>query len=297
MDPGLARHHRCYRFRLHRRRDDPLLLRPRPPSAPLNRCDHLDLRLRHRTIPRISPITPQGSLAPAQGGGHRRDTVVRLNTRCFGPHRDGVKPLLLTPTRPAAERYNRDGLMALGTERVGFRARVDGKFPITGNNLPAPEYLELAIGARVMTVKNDAQGRWVNGSVGTVTRIIEDGAFVVFDRSRQEHLVSRVSWENISQRWNNTQRRIENKSEGAYRQIPLVHAWAVTIHKAQGLTLDDVRVDLGPGAFAPGQVYVALSRVRTMSGLSFARPLRPADVQAEPMLLEFMKWVQSEHLH
>jgi hypothetical protein len=80
---------------------------------------------------------------------------------------------------------------------------------------------------------------------------------------------------------------------GAYRQIPLIHAWAVTIHKAQGLTLDDVRVDLGAGAFAPGQVYVALSRVRTLAGLSFARPLRPADVRAEPVLLAFMKWTQA----
>ena len=80
---------------------------------------------------------------------------------------------------------------------------------------------------------------------------------------------------------------------GAYRQIPLIHAWAVTIHKAQGLTLDDVRVDLGAGAFAHGQVYVALSRVRTLAGLSFARPLRPADVRADPVLLAFTKWSQA----
>jgi ATP-dependent exoDNAse (exonuclease V) alpha subunit len=186
--------------------------------------------------------------------------------------------------------------MALGTERVTFEARVDGNFPISRNNLPVPEKIQLAVGARVMAVKNDTQGRWVNGSLGTITRVIQDGAFVIFDNSRQEHLVSRVSWEKIRQKWNNTQRRIENEVVGAYRQIPLIHAWAVTIHKAQGLTLDDVCVDLGAGAFTPGQVYVALSRVRTMSGLSFAQSLRPADVQADPMLLAFMKWVQSEHL-
>ncbi len=68
----------------------------------------------------------------------------------------------------------------------------------------------------------------------------------------------------------------------------------MTIHKAQGLTLDDVRIDLGSGAFAPGQVYVAISRVRSMSGLSFARPLRTADIRVDPMLVEFMRWVQLE---
>jgi ATP-dependent exoDNAse (exonuclease V) alpha subunit len=101
-----------------------------------------------------------------------------------------------------------------------------------------------------------------------------------------------VTWEKVRQRWNEAAQRIENEVVGAYRQIPLIHAWAVTIHKAQGLTLDDVRVDLGAGAFAPGQVYVALSRVRTLGGLSFARPLRPADVHAEPVLIAFMKWAQ-----
>ena len=77
--------------------------------------------------------------------------------------------------------------------------------------------------------------------------------------------------------------------------MPLIPAWAITIHKAQGLTLDDVRLDLGSGAFAPGQVYVALSRVRTLAGLSLARPLRPTEVQADPMLLGFMEWAQSRN--
>jgi hypothetical protein len=115
---------------------------------------------------------------------------------------------------------------------------------------------------------------------------------VQFDRRPHEHLVAPVTWEKVRQRWNEAEQRIENEVVGAYRQIPLIHAWAVTIHKAQGLTLDDVRVDLGAGAFAPGQVYVALSRVRTLGGLSFARPLRPADVRAEPVLVAFMKWAQ-----
>src|SRR3954469_18147372 len=90
-----------------------------------------------------------------------------------------------------------------------------------------------------------------------------------------------------------TRATIENRPIGAYRQIPLIPAWAITIHKAQGLTLADVRLALGFGAFAPGQVYVALSRVRTLAGLSLARPLRSTDVQADPMLRGLMAWAQS----
>src|SRR4051812_40641349 len=110
-----------------------------------------------------------------------------------------------------------------------------------------------------MAVKNDPEGRWYNGSLGTVKRIDEGGGFVRFDRRGDEHLVSGAEWTKVRQEWNEESQTIENQQIGAYRQIPLIPAWAITIHKAQGLTLDDVRLDLGSGAFAPGQVYVALS--------------------------------------
>jgi len=174
-------------------------------------------------------------------------------------------------------------LTALGGAPVGFRAVIERDFALGAANLPVPEYLELAAGTRVMAVRNDPQGRFVNGSLGTVTRVAPEGAFVLFDRRPNELLVPAATWEKVRQQWNEATQRIENEVVGTYRQLPLIHAWAVTIHKAQGLTLDDVRVDLGAGAFAPGQVYVALSRVRTMAGLSFARPLRPGDVKAGPI--------------
>jgi ATP-dependent exoDNAse (exonuclease V) alpha subunit len=220
------------------------------------------------------------------------DALERLNARCVGAHRDGVQPLQLTPTRAAAERHNNQGLAALGKARTGFRATFERDFAMGAVNLPVPEFIELAPGARVMAVRNDPGGRFVNGSLGTVTRCENEGVFVQFDRRRDEDLVGPVTWEKIRQQWNEGEQRIENEVVGAYKQIPLIHAWAVTIHKAQGLTLDDVRVDLGAGAFAPGQVYVALSRVRTIAGLSFARPLRPSDVRADPVLVAFMKWAR-----
>jgi ATP-dependent exoDNAse (exonuclease V) alpha subunit len=217
----------------------------------------------------------------------------RLNACCVGPHRDGVQPLMLTPTRAAAERYNNQGLAALGKARTGFRGTFERDFAMGAVNLPVPEFIELTPGARVMAVRNDPGGRFVNGSLGTVMRFDEEGGvFVKFDRRRDEDLVGPMTWEKIRQQWNEAESRIENEVVGTYKQIPLMHAWAVTIHKAQGLTLDDVRVDLGAGAFAPGQVYVALSRVRTIAGLSFARPLRASDVRADPVLVAFTKWAR-----
>jgi len=222
------------------------------------------------------------------------EAVTLLNERCVGPHRATAQPLLLTPTKAAAERYNQRGLNALPSDPVIFRAEITGRLEIDRDRLPVPEHLELKVGARVMAVKNDLEGRWFNGSLGTIRDIGESGVLVRFDRTGDEHLVAGAEWTKVRQEWNEESQSIENRQVGAYWQIPLVPAWAITIHKAQGLTLDDVRLDLGSGAFAPGQVYVALSRVKTLAGLSLARPLRPMEVQADPMLLGFMEWAQRE---
>jgi ATP-dependent DNA helicase PIF1 len=254
-----------------------------------------DLPVRTVTLDRVWRQEEQDFvevLGAIRGGDEIEVALETLNRRCVGPHREGVAPLLLTATRAAAEGYNKRGLAALGGARTGFRAKIESAFTLAPASLPVPEHIELAVGARVMAVKNDAGGRFVNGSLGTVTALSEDGATVAFDRGRGEHLVSPVAWEKVRQQWNEKTRRIETEVVGAYRQIPLIPAWAVTIHKAQGLTLDDVRIDLGSGAFAPGQVYVALSRVRSMAGLSFARPLRPGDIRVDPMLVDFMRWAQ-----
>ncbi len=157
--------------------------------------------------------------------GHIRSGIAieaaleQLNRRCAGPHRDGVAPLLLTATRAAADGYNKRGLKALGGARPASKRKIDREFTLAPASLPVPEYIELAVGARVMAVKNDAGGRWVNGSLGTVTGVSEEGATVAFDRGRGEHLVSPVAWEKVRQQWNETAKRIETEVVGAYRQF------------------------------------------------------------------------------
>jgi ATP-dependent DNA helicase PIF1 len=123
--------------------------------------------------------------------------------------------------------------------------------------------------------------------MGSVTRIVGRDVFVGFDGADHQHHVEPVRWEKIKHVWNAGRGQIEKQVIGAIEQLPLALAWAITIHKAQGMTLDDIRIDFGGGAFASGQAYVALSRVRTVEGLSLTRPLRLADISVDPQLRQF----------
>ena len=139
--------------------------------------------------------------------------------------------------------------------------------------------ITLKKGARVMAVKNDPLKRWVNGSLGTIVDLGPKEVYVRFDGDTSSRKIEAATWESITYKWNEIEQKMEEDTTATFEQMPLILAWAVTIHKAQGLTLDDVRIDLGRGAFAPGQAYVALSRARTLEGLSLTAPLRAADIQ------------------
>jgi ATP-dependent exoDNAse (exonuclease V) alpha subunit len=112
---------------------------------------------------------------------------------------------------------------------------------------------------------------------------------VYLDGRDEEFEIKREKWERVEYRWNQTENRIVPEVVGSYSQIPLKTAWAMTIHKAQGLTLENVRIDLGNGAFASGQAFVALSRVRSLKGLSLASRLTVADVRVDPTLLDVVE--------
>jgi hypothetical protein len=217
--------------------------------------------------------------------GQNLERVVRiLNDCCHREHRALAQPILLTATNYAADGYNRAGLRALPGRSTVYQGWVEGKFK--RDRFPAPEHLELKLRSRVMMVKNDPEGRWVNGSLGTCTRVSEEGVWVQLDGTSHEHSVDRVTWDSIEYRFDPMNQTVRSGTVGSYSQLPIQPAWAITVHKSQGLTLEDVRLDLGAGAFSTGQTYVALSRARSLEGLSFSRLLRVSDVLVDQGLVE-----------
>jgi ATP-dependent DNA helicase PIF1 len=196
------------------------------------------------------------------------------------------RPVLLCATNAVADNYNMRGLAALAGEPATYQGQFEGEAPRgSADRYPAPLQLALKRGARVIFTQNDPEGRWVNGSLGTVKALDEDLISVVLDNG-EEVEVEKAVWPQARWIWNAKENRMEVKEEFKYVQFPLAPAWALTIHKAQGMTLDAVEIDLGRGAFAPGQTYVALSRARSMECVRLARPLTPRDVQVDPAIAE-----------
>lgn len=199
-----------------------------------------------------------------------------------GAHPDGA--VVLTSTRAAAEQINLRYLANLpGPEKV-YEGFIQGRFE--PRDLPADLRLVLRVGAQVMFTKNGEQ--WVNGTVGRVVGLHAD-QIIVEVPDRGNLVVAPEVWERMEYHWDPRERKIAANVIGTYTQFPLRHAWALTIHKAQGLTFDRVVVDLGRGAFAHGQAYVALSRCRTLAGLHLVRPLRAQDSLIHDAVLQFQR--------
>lgn len=187
---------------------------------------------------------------------------------------EGDPYVILTPTNAAAHRINSAFLAALPGAAKTYAAAVTGEFGQGAQ--PTDMSLVLKPGAKVILLRNDSGGRWVNGTVARVARLEDTGVFVTVDS--KEYEIEPVSWETRRYAYDQGAQKIVETVAGTFKQLPLRLAWALTIHKSQGLTLDKVYIDLGRGTFAHGQAYVALSRCRTMEGLSLARPLKPTDV-------------------
>ncbi len=214
--------------------------------------------------------------------------VAKINDICVRPHRAEHTPVLLTATNAVADKYNRQGLADLANQQIEYDCVTKGKF--NEKRAPAPPHLKLKKGARVMAVKNDPQKRWVNGSLGTITDLTQEEVYVKFDSGGGVRKIERQKWDAITYKWSEADQKMIEATTASFEQIPLILAWAVTIHKAQGLTLDDVRIDLGRGAFASGQTYVALSRARTLSGLSLTAPLRVGDIPPSQHSATMSRW-------
>ncbi len=192
--------------------------------------------------------------------------------------------ITLATRRDQVDYINDKRLSELDEDKYFFEGEIKGDFP--EGSLPTPLELELKKGAQVIFIKNDTERRWVNGTVGLISDIADDRIFVVLETG-EEYEVERDVWENIRYTYNEKEKRIEEKVLGTFIQFPLRLAWAITVHKSQGLTFNRVIVDFTGGAFAGGQTYVALSRCVSLEGIVLKKEITPRDIFINPEIVKF----------
>jgi ATP-dependent exoDNAse (exonuclease V) alpha subunit len=209
--------------------------------------------------------------------------IARLNQ--IG-HRDpdpDDQVITLATTNRIVDERNRRALTDLpGTART-LHAEVEGEF---GSAFPAEAELQLKRDAQVMLLRNDADGRWVNGTLGRVSGFGDKTVKVEIDGTVED--IEPITWERYRYTFDPAQHTIDQEEVGEFIQYPLRLAWAATIHKSQGQTFDQAVIDLGPRAFSPGQTYVALSRLTSLAGLYLTRPVRAGDILVDRRVQEFL---------
>ncbi len=218
------------------------------------------------------------------------DGLQILNERVM-PSKNTELRIHLCATNRSAQLINQKNLDALQGKPIAFKAKIDGA--VHPSQFPNDGLLVLKPGAQVMFLRNDSEKRWYNGSLGRVHRLSEDTIEVLLDETKQLVHVERSLWEIIkySMDYNshNGVPSLKAETVGSFCQFPIKPAWAITIHKSQGKTFDKIHIDLGHGAFEYGQLYVALSRCKTLSGITLEKPLRWHDLYCDERVMDFMR--------
>lgn len=197
----------------------------------------------------------------------------------------------LTTHNNRADAYNRRQLAALNSRPFAFDAKVEGNFP--DSSYPTQESLELKKGSQVMFLKNDPEGRFYNGLVGTVTEIGDDTVTVTPVDGSVDVDVEPMEWENVRYTVNEATGEINTDVQGTFTQLPLRLAWAITIHKSQGLTFDHIVIDAG-ASFSPGQAYVALSRCRTLDGVVLVTPFTQSILYTDNTVQDYLSHIAQD---
>lgn len=222
--------------------------------------------------------------------GHpTRADLEAVNARVGLPTADGDgddngMAMTIATRRDIVDHINEARLDDLDTPSFAFEADVTGDFP--ESSFPTDRLLTLKEGAQVVFIRNDPERRWVNGTLGRVSLLTAEELQVTLENG-DTHTIDHELWDNVEYGYDEKERTVTETVKGTFRQYPVKLAWALTIHKSQGLTFNRVNIDVGRGAFTGGQTYVALSRCTSLEGISLTTPMRESDIYVNPNVLRF----------
>lgn len=255
-------------------------------SQSLQATDYIAIELKHI----YRQADPEFIALLNQVRDNRLDNAAlqKLNSRYLPDFYPPVETpyITLTATNAAATEINNQNLDRLPSAKTTFKAKIEGDFP--ASSFPTEENLDLKVGAQVMFIRNDTSNErlFFNGKLGNITRITDNNIAIRSPNDNRDIVIEPIIWENIKYTLNEQTKEIEEQVIGSFTQYPLRHAWAITIHKSQGLTFERCIID-AQAAFASGQVYVALSRCKSFEGIVLRTRIVPNSVKTDPVVQEF----------
>ena len=220
------------------------------------------------------------------------ENLMHLNERVCQPTKEDGVVITLASLNRTADTINQQRLSEIDAEEYTYEGTVTGKFE--EKRFPVDKTLKLKVGAQVMFTRNDPRKRWVNGTIGYVTKLAKDEITVTTDNGT--FVVPNCTWESYSYEYDKEERKMKKELMGTFTQYPLRLAWAITVHKSQGMTFNKLYLDLSRGMFAAGQLYVALSRVRSLEGLFLSRPIIPQYAHTSREVLSYANGYNDEQV-
>lgn len=221
------------------------------------------------------------------------ENLMHLNERVCMPTKNDGAVITLASLNKTADAINQKRLAEIDSEEFTYEGTVTGKFE--EKRFPVDLTLKLKVGALVMFTRNDQQRRWANGTIGTVTKLTKDEIQVTTEAGNT-YVVPNCSWESFSYEYDKETRKMKKEQVGTFTQYPLRLAWAITVHKSQGMTFDKLYLDLSRGMFAAGQLYVALSRVRSLGGLFLSHRIIPQYAHTSREVLAYASGYNDEQV-